>query len=456
MERSEGTLLIINNVRLVNEGIVTSGSWVVVEGEMILATGTGPVPAELEARASETIDGAGKLLMPGVIDEHVHFRDPGLTHKGDMATESAAAAAGGVTSFIDMPNTNPPTVTLEALEDKIKRASEVATANYGFFLGATNSNIDTLLAADYSRIAGVKLFLGSSTGNMLVDTPSTIERIFKEIKALIAVHAEDEATIAANRRALIERYGRELPIAAHPVIRNHEACYLATKRAVELARATDARLHVLHISTSDELRFFQPGPVAEKRITCETCPQYLIFTDEMYPALGARIKCNPAIKRPTDRDDILFALNHDIIDTIGTDHAPHLLSEKQGTALTAVSGMPGLQFALPVMMDMVREGLLTVETLVRKTCHAPAELLRIDRRGFIRPGYYADLVLFDDDCEPYEITDSSAMGKCGWTPYAGLQLNGKVEMTLLNGRIVYRHGVVFGDVRGRALRFNQK
>lgn len=453
MERNEAGMLIIEHGRMVNEGKTTEDAWIVTEGDKIAATGTGEVPESFRSRPHTAIDATGKTVMPGVIDEHVHFRDPGLTHKGDMATESAAAAAGGVTSFIDMPNTNPPTVSLEALDEKKKRAAEVATANYGFFLGATNSNIETLLQADYTGIAGVKLFLGSSTGNMLVDTQSTIERIFREVDALIAVHAEDEATIAANRKALVERYGRELPIAAHPVIRDHAACFTATKRAVEMAQETGARLHVMHISTSDELRLFKPGPVSGKRITCETCPQYLIFTDEMYEALGARIKCNPAIKRPTDRDDILFALNHDIIDTIATDHAPHLLPEKQGGALTAVSGMPGIQYALPVMMDMVREGLIKVETLVRKMCHAPAELLGIDRRGFIREGYYADLVIFDTDCEPYEITDSSTIGRCGWTPYAGLQLNGKVEMTILNGETVYRHGVVFGNVKGRALRF---
>ena len=447
-------LLVIHNALLVNEGQSLPDSWVAVEGETIHSLGQGPVPEQLLHRASDIIDAEGKILMPGVIDEHVHFRDPGLTHKGDMATESAAAAAGGVTSVIDMPNTNPPTVTLEALDDKKRRAASCCTANYGFFIGATNSNIDTLLSADYSDIAGVKLFLGSSTGNMLVDTPSTIERIFREVNALIAVHAEDEATIAANRKALVERYGRDLPIAAHPVIRDHDACFLASSRAVKLARETGARLHVMHISTGDELRLFSPGPVADKRITCETCPQYLIFTDEMYPALGARIKCNPAIKRPTDREDILFAVNHDVIDTIATDHAPHLLSEKEGSALTAVSGMPGIQYSLPVMMDMVREGLMTVETVVNKMCHAPATLLRIDRRGFIRPGYFADLVLFDNNCEPYDITDASAMGRCGWTPYAGLQLGGKVDMTFLNGRPVYRHGIVFADRIGMPHRFN--
>lgn len=454
MKRNDGSFMIISGARMINEGKVTPDSWIAIEGDKILAIGQGDVPHELAVRSRETIDAAGKIVMPGVIDEHVHFRDPGLTHKGDMATESAAAAAGGVTSFVDMPNTNPPTVTIEAIEAKMERASQVATANYGFFIGATNANIDTLLNADYSKIAGVKLFLGSSTGNMLVDTPTTIERIFREVNALIAVHAEDEATIAANRKALTERYGRELPIAAHPVIRDHDACFIASSRAVKLARETGARLHVLHISTSDELRLFEPGPVNGKRITCETCPQYLVFTDEMYQALGARIKCNPAIKRPTDRQDILFALNHDVIDTIATDHAPHLLSEKTGGALTAVSGMPTIQYALPVMMDMVREGLITPETLVTKMCHAPAELLHIDRRGFIRPGYYADLVIFDDDCEPYDITDATAIGRCGWTPYAGLQLNGKVEMTILNGETVYRHGVVFGNIKGRALHFN--
>lgn len=445
--------LLIYNARIVNEGVTIPKGYLTVSGEFISGIGEGEPDPELLAGANDKIDAEGKYLLPGVIDTHVHFRDPGLTHKGDMHSESTAAIAGGVTSFIDMPNTKPPTISVAEVEAKLSYAAEVSLANYGFFIGATNSNLEELRKADYSHIAGVKLFLGSSTGNMLVDEPSTIEKIFSDVPALIAVHAEDEATIAANRKKLREALGEEIPIDCHPVIRDHEACYLATRRAVELAKATGARLHVCHISTSDELRLFTPGAAADKHITAETCPQYLVFTDEMYGALGSRIKCNPAIKRPTDRDDLRFAVNHDIIDTIATDHAPHLWEEKRGTALTAASGMPGIEFSLPVMMQAVSEQWFSVETIVWKMCHNPATIFNIDRRGFLREGYYADLVIFDPDCEPYTIKDENVKSLCGWTPYNGLQLSGKVDITILNGSPAYRYGTIF-KARTHALRFN--
>lgn len=446
---------LIYNARIVNEGRIFMG-YVLINGEMIAEVGEGDAPRELIEAVPTVIDARERLLMPGCIDEHVHFRDPGLTEKADMVTESRAAVAGGVTSFIDMPNTVPPTVSIEALEAKKQRAAEVSMANYGFFIGATNSNIDELLKADYTEIAGVKLFMGSSTGNMLVDSVDTVERIFAEVPALIAVHAEDEQLIAERRKAVIDRYGEELEIEFHPVIRNHDVCLRATARAVELARRYNSRLHVLHLSTADELQLFSPGPVDQKRITCETCPQYLVFSDEQYAMLGARIKCNPAIKRPADRDALRQALADGVIDTIATDHAPHLLAQKRGTALTAVSGMPLIQFALPVMMELVSEGIFTVERIVQAYCHNPALLFGIDRRGFIRKGYYADLVLLDDDCEPYTITDQWAISRCGWTPMSGLSINNRVDITWVNGRQAYRHGVLFSTVRGKSLRFGQK
>lgn len=450
-----GGLQLIHNARIVNEGRKYMG-YVLIDGEMIVETGEGDAPEALMARADTVIDAREKLLIPGCIDEHVHFRDPGLTEKADMSTESRAAVAGGVTSFIDMPNTIPATVTLEALEGKMERAAEVSMANYAFFTGATNSNIDELLRADYSKVAGVKLFMGSSTGNMLVDSTSTVERIFAEVPALIAVHAEDEKLIGERRRAVTERYGEELEMEFHPVIRNHEVCRRATERAVGLARKYGARLHVLHLSTADELQYFSAGPVADKKITCETCPQYLVFTDEQYAMFGARIKCNPAIKRPADRDALRQALADGVIDTLATDHAPHLLAQKKGTALTAVSGMPLIQFALPVMMELVSEGVFTVEKVVEAYCHNPATLFGIDRRGFIRPGYYADLVLIDDDCEPYTITDQWAISRCGWTPFSGLSINNRVDITWVNGQQAYRHGVLFSNMRGKALKFIRK
>lgn len=453
-------MLIIYNARIA--GTVASGEapligsgYLVADGDTIVTVAEGPAPAELLATDGATvIDAAGRLLMPGVVDTHVHFRDPGLTHKGDIATESAAAVAGGVTSFLDMPNTNPPTVTIEAWEDKMARAAEVSKANYGFFIGATGSNLDSvLLKADYSRVPGVKLFLGSSTGGMLVEGDSVIRRIMAEVPAIIAVHAEDEATIRRNRQALVARYGENLPIDCHPVIRDHDACLEATSHAVALAKETGARLHVCHISTSDELRLFSAGPVEGKQITAETCPQYLIFSDEQYQTMGSRIKCNPAIKRPTDRDDLRFALSHDVIDTIATDHAPHLLAEKQGTALTAASGMPSVQWALPVMLQTVAEGWFTLPKIVEKMCTAPARLYGIEGRGSLIPGFKADMVLVDTEAEPWRITDEACIGRAGWTPYNGLEISNRVDATWVNGELAYRHGVVFANVKGRPLTF---
>lgn len=457
-------MLLIYNARLAGtrregEAPIIDCGWLTAEGDTITGVGEGnPEPGLLDRDDVTKVDAAGRLLMPGVIDTHVHFRDPGLTHKGDIATESAAAVAGGVTSYLEMPNTKPPTVTLEAWEAKMARAAEVSTANYGFFIGATDSNLDSvLLRADYSRVPGVKLFLGSSTGGMLVGDSDIITRIMREVPALIAVHAEDEATIRRNREALVARYGEELPIACHPVIRDHDACFEATSRAVKLARETGARLHVCHLSTSDELRLFEAGPVSGKRITAETCPQYLVFCDEMYPALGSRIKCNPAIKRPTDRDDLRFAVAHDVIDTIATDHAPHLLAEKQGTALTAASGMPSVQWSLPVMMQTVAEGWFTLPKIVEKMCTAPAILYGIEGRGALIEGYKADLVLFDTDAEPWRITDDACIGRAGWTPYAGLELGGRVDATWVNGRMVYSGGVVHPCAEAaQALRFTPR
>lgn len=433
-----------------------SPSYVAVEGEFITAVGEGEAPAELIAGADSVVDAAGRLLLPGIIDTHVHFRDPGLTHKADMATESLAAVAGGVTSFIDMPNTRPATVSTEAVEAKIRRASEVSMANYGFFIGATADNIDALATADYSSIVGVKLFLGSSTGGMLLTEQEYLEKLFSTVPALIAVHAEDEAILRANRDAVVARYGENLTMDFHPVIRNHRACFEASKRVVDLARRHNHRLHLLHVSTADELSLLQPGTPENKLVTAETCPQYLAFSDEQYAMLGTRIKCNPAIKRPADRDALRAAVNSGLIDTIATDHAPHLPEEKSGTALTAASGMPLIQFSLTLMIQMAEEGFFTVPLLVEKMAHNPAIIYGIDRRGFIRPGYYADLTLVNNDCEPYTITDQWVLSRCGWTPLDGLTVSNKVDMTWVNGRLAYRFGVGFSDVRGLPLSFGHK
>ncbi len=445
---------VIYNARLALDATIVPG-YLVIDGEFIAEVGEGDVPEALLDENNTLIDADGRLVMPGVIDEHVHFRDPGLTHKADMISESRAAVAGGVTSFIDMPNTVPATTTVAAVEDKMAHAGEVSSANFSFFIGATNSNIEELLNADYTRIAGVKLFLGSSTGNMLVDSESTVSRIFAEVPALIAVHAEDEAIISANRKKVIEKYGEDAPVELHPLIRSREACVEATRKAVEGARKYNARLHVLHISTEEELSFFSPGPIESKRITAETCPQYLIFTNEQYSGYGSGIKCNPAIKMPEDRVALRSAVADGVIDVVATDHAPHLPEEKIGGALKAVSGMPMIQFSLPVMLTLAAEGAFTTEKVIEVMCHNPAKLYGIDRRGFLRPGYYADVVLVDDQCEPYTVTSDMVLSKCGWTPLEGAPLGAKVDITWVNGEVVWRYGVLFSGKRGKALRFKR-
>ena len=445
-------ITLIHNACIVNEGTSFLG-YVAIRGEFIDKVAAGEPDAELIGAASTVIDAAGRLLLPGVIDTHVHFRDPGLTHKADMATESRAAVAGGVTSFIDMPNTRPATTTMAEVEAKLARAAKVSVANYGFFIGATADNLDELRTADYSRCAGVKLFMGSSTGNMLVDNSEAIDRLFAEVPALVAVHAEDETLLRQRREAIVERYGEQLSLDFHPVIRNHDVCFEASRRIVEIARRHNHRLHLLHISTAQELSLLQPGEPSTKLITAETCPQYLAFSDEQYPMLGTRIKCNPAIKRPADRDALRQAVTDGVIDTIATDHAPHLPEEKQGTALTAASGMPMIQFSLTLMLQMADEGIFDIYTIVREMCHNPATIYGIDRRGFIREGYYADLVLVNNDCEPYSITDQWVISRCGWTPLAGLTVGNKVDMTFVNGHPAYRHGVTFSTSAARALCF---
>lgn len=448
--------LLIYNASICNDGRSYRG-YVAVAGQMIACVGEGDVPAALLEQARQKVDGRGRLLLPGVIDTHVHFREPGMTQKGDIASESRAAVAGGVTSYIDMPNTRPATTTMALVEDKMRRAADVSAANYGFFIGATADNLEELRHADYSRVAGVKLFMGSSTGNLLLTDSRAIEQLM-EMPALIAVHAEDDELLRQNVEAVTERYGEMLPMEFHPVIRNHRVCMEASQRIVELARKHHHRLHLLHVSTGCELELLDKAgtPLEDKVVTAETCPQYLAFSDEQYAMLGARIKCNPAIKRPADRDALREAVRDGRIDSIATDHAPHLLEEKMGTALTAVSGMPLIQFSLTLMLQMAEEGIVGVDKVVETMCHNPARIYGIDRRGFIREGYYADLVLVDNDCEPYTITDQWAMSRCGWTPLAGLTVGNKVDMTVVNGAVAYRHGVAFATGSSMALRFGKQ
>ena len=441
----------IHNARIVNEGQTFEGA-IVIENEVIaevLKAGETPV-----SPCDETIDAQGMYLIPGVIDDHVHFRDPGLTHKADMSSESKAAAAGGVTSYMDMPNTNPQTTTLEALENKFNDATTKSIVNYSFYFGATNDNAGDLAKLDKQKVCAVKLFMGSSTGNMLVDQMETLKAIFANAGMLISTHCEDQHIISANTALYKEKYGEDPDVKYHPAIRNEEACYQSSALAVQLAKETGARLHIMHISTAKELSLLENKPISEKNITAEACVSHLFFCDEDYERFGARIKCNPAIKSKADRDALRQALTGNLIDVIGTDHAPHLLSEKQGGALKAVSGMPTLQFSLIAVMELVHEGLLSIEQLVQKMCHAPAELYQIEKRGFIRPGYKADLVLLNPSKE-WTVTNDCLLSKCGWSPMEGQTFHSKVEKTFVNGHLVYADNQVDINHRGQALRFDR-
>lgn len=419
-----------HNAIIVNEGREFPG-YVITDGDIIAEVGEGSAPPA--GPECEMVDCRGGLLMPGAIDTHVHFREPGLTEKADIASESRAALAGGVTSYIEMPNTKPPTVTVEAWEDKMERAAATSAVNYAFFIGATDSNLDELLRADYTRTAGVKLFLGSSTGGMLVTDEDALERLFASAPAIIAVHAEDERIVTAARERLKAEYPDGIHVSMHPDVRPREACVAATRHAIALAEKTGARVHICHISTADELRIIADAKARGVRVTAETCPQYLLFDRTDLHTLGARVKCNPAIKDASDRIALIRGLRPGgVIDTIATDHAPHLPAQKEGDALTAASGMPMVQFSLPAMLDLVTtdpdaEGYVTPAQVVELMAHAPARIFGIERRGFIRPGYYADLVLAERLPLPgHKVTDADVVSRCGWTPLAGRVLGWKV------------------------------
>ncbi|MCM1349492.1 MAG: dihydroorotase [Firmicutes bacterium] len=428
--------ILFANGLILNDGFRFIGTVLVANG-MIEQVGCHRIDLrDVDTENYRIVDCEGKMVLPGAIDEHVHFRQPGMTEKGDIASESRAAVAGGVTSFFDMPNTNPATTSIENWEEKTRMAAGVSAANYAFFIGATNSNIDQLLEADPTRVPGVKLFLGSSTGNMLVDDDSTISRLFNNYKGVIACHAESEKIIAENRRALTERFPDGIPVGCHHLLRSREACLEASRHAVEMARKTGARLHLLHISTADELSLLSPGPVVNKRITAETCPHYLLFNHESVEQTAALTKCNPAIKTDDDRRALITAVREGKIDVLASDHAPHLLQQKQGDLLKAASGMPSVQFTLPLALQLARKGCFTYEKVVERMCNNPALLFNIDRRGFIRNNYWADLTIIDPDAD-YEITDAEVLSACGWTPYAGQRLNFRVDQTWVNGALAY-------------------
>ena len=443
---------LIKNARIINEGRSYQGS-VLIDGEMIAAVYEGNVPDETVAEAKEVIDAQGKWLLPGCIDDQVHFREPGLTHKADIYSESRAAVAGGVTSFMDMPNTKPQTTTLENLEWKFNRAAETSVANYSFFFGGTNDNMEEIRRLDRSRVPGLKLFLGSSTGNMLVDKKEALEKIFSESDLLIAIHAEKEEIIKRNIAYYTQQYGEDLDISFHSKIRSEEACYASSSEAVELATRLGTRLHILHLSTAKETTLLDNKlPLKDKKITGEVCVHHLWFHDGDYALFGNRIKWNPAIKTLADRTALREAVNNDKIDIVATDHAPHLLSEKEGSCLKAASGGPLVQHSLIVMLELAMEGRFTYEKIVDKMAHKPAELFHIDRRGYIRPGYYADLVLIDPN-KTWTVSKENILTKCGWSPFEGYTFHHAVDTTWVNGEIVWQDGQIRNNVHGKELKY---
>ena len=443
----------IKNALIINEGRKYIGS-VLIHQDKIQAVYEGECPQEAEVNGDKVIDATGKWLIPGCIDDQVHFREPGLTHKADIGSESRAAVAGGITTFMDMPNTKPQTTTIEALEWKFARASATSVANYSFFFGGTNDNLAEIQRLDRHRVPGLKLFLGSSTGNMLVDNKETLEKIFSESGMLIAIHAEKEDVIKRNIAHYTQLYGEDLDISFHSKIRNEEACYASSSEAVDLAKRLGARLHILHLSTAKELTLLDNTlPLKDKQITGEVCVHHLWFTDEDYARFGNRIKWNPSIKTPADRAALREAVNNNKIDIVATDHAPHLLTEKQGSCLKAASGGPLIQHSLMAMLELAKEGIFTYEKVIDKMAHEPAELFHIDRRGYIRPDYYADLVLIDPQ-KAWTVSPENILSKCGWSPFEGYTFHHAIDTTFVNGQIVYQEGKVNDAIRGMEVRFN--
>jgi dihydroorotase len=444
---------LIKNAQIINEGRIFKGA-VLIDGELIARIFTGDVIPDETTYGATVIDAAGKYLVPGAIDDQVHFREPGLPLKGEIATESRAAVAGGVTSYMEMPNTNPQTVTQELLEQKYQRANEVSAANYSFYMGATNDNLEEVLKTDGSKVCGIKIFMGSSTGNMLVDNEDVLSEIFRNTKLLVATHCEDEPTIIRNTAIYREKYGEFVPISAHPKIRSAEACFKSSAKAVELATKFGTRLHILHLSTADEMKLFNPGPVAQKHITAEVCVHHLWFDENDYITYGNLIKWNPAIKSAADKAALWEALLADKIDVVATDHAPHTLQEKDHSYFKAPSGGPLVQHSLTAMLEMSRKGMISIERVIEKMCHAPADLFRIDRRGYIREGYYADLVLVDP-AQSWTVSHENILYKCGWSPFDGTEFSNKVTHTFVNGDLVYANGAVLPGKIGKRLEFKR-
>ncbi len=442
---------LIRNANIVNEGRIFKGS-VLIDGEIIEKIFEGEEEIKIEGSV-EKISAEGLWLMPGVIDDQVHFREPGLTYKGDITSESRAAVAGGVTSYMEMPNTNPQTTTLELLEEKYAIASLNSYANYSFYMGATNTNILELVKVNPREVCGIKVFMGSSTGNMLVNDLQALEQIFDESPTLIATHCEDETIVQQNLNFYKQNFSKNIGCEYHPLIRSEEACYKSSSFAVELAHKHNSRLHVLHLSTEKELSLFENDkPLKDKMITAEVCVHHLWFSDEDYKKYGSRIKWNPAIKKASDRAALIDAVNNNKLDVVATDHAPHDWSEKAGNCYNSSSGGPLVQHSLVTMLQLVKKGKFTLEKVVEKMCHAPADLFRIEKRGYIRPGYYADLVLVNPSASK-TVSKANILYKCNWSPFEGETFDASVVRTIVNGETVYNNGVFNEKVRGKRLMF---
>jgi dihydroorotase len=438
---------LITNAHMVNEGRRFEGDLRIRNGRIERIDG------QISAQPNERVfDAAGRWLLPGMIDDQVHFREPGLEHKANIETESRACVAGGITSFMEMPNTKPPAVNREALEAKYERGRVSSRVNYAFYLGATNDNLADIQSLDPKAAPGIKVFMGASTGNMLVDNPATLDAIFRDAPTPIITHCEDTPMINANEARARDRWGDDIPAEQHPLIRSREACIKSTQLAISLARKHGTRLHVLHISTADELALFEPGPVSGKRITAETCVHFLHFSAKDYARLGHRIKCNPAIKDESDRIAITNALAEYRIDVLATDHAPHLTEEKANPYTSAPSGLPLVQYALQVALERVFDGELALERLIEAVTHAPATLFNVRERGYLREGYFADLVIIDPD-KPHTVVASEVLSRCAWTPFEGETFRSSITATFVNGQLAWNDGQLDDSVRGMRLEF---
>jgi len=441
--------LLLSNARLVNEGEIRDAD-VLIDGERIVNIGTSVAAPE----GATVIDVAGKYLLPGMIDDQVHFREPGMTYKGDLATESAAAAAGGITSFMDMPNVNPQTTTRAALRDKYGIAENRCTANYGFYLGATNSNIEEIKALQVGEAAGIKAFMGASTGDMLVDNPEALERLFEHAPTIVLTHCEDSPMIWKNEATARERFGDDVPFSEHPAIRSAEACLKSSTFAVDLASRHDALLHILHLTTAIEMGLFSNAHRSQKRITAEVCVHHLWFDESRYDELGAKIKCNPAVKGAADREALIAALNDQRIDIIATDHAPHTAAEKAESYFKAPAGLPLVQHALLTLFDLAADNQISVELIADRTSHAVTDIFGVKERGYVREGWYADFVIVDPR-KPYRVEPSNLLSKCQWSPFEGHEFSASIDTTIVNGVVVYSNGSLSGDIAGQKLEFER-